>query len=228
MNLDSKDMVEQQTTALVPVQEKGLSLNKTNKVSAIMRGKAAAGGYVPHLGLAEVRAMAEAVCKASRNGQRDRLLILTLFDGCLRVSEALALRPKDIKRDGEGWRLEVFGKGKRPGVAAISPSLAAELRGYAFDQELKPDDRLFPIKRARAFQICELAMIAAGVSKPDHVGTVHVLRHSGALERLKATGNPKAVQEQLRHSTALMTMRYLKTLSVEESLRIQEQVDFRW
>jgi len=225
---DRKNMVEEQTTALVTTPGKGLSLNKNNKVSAIMRGKAAAGGYVPHLGLAEVRAMAEAVCKASRNGQRDRLLILTLFDGCLRVSEALALRPKDIKRDGEGWRLEVFGKGKRPGVAAISPSLAAELQAYAYREEVKLDARLFPIKRARAFQICELAMIAAGVSKPGHVGACHVLRHSGAIERLRATGNPRAVQEQLRHSTALMTMRYLKTLSVEESLRIQEGVDFRW
>lgn len=225
---DSKDMVEQQSTALVPIQEKALSLNKTNKVSAIARGKAAAGGYVPHLGLTEVRAMATAVLKASRNGKRDRLLILTLFDGCLRVSEALALRPRDIKQDGEGWRLEVLGKGKRPGVAAISPSLAAELQAYAYREEVKLDARLFPIKRARAFQICELAMIAAGVSKPGHVGACHVLRHSGAIERLKVTGNPKAVQEQLRHSTALMTMRYLKTLSVEESLRIQQEVDFRW
>jgi integrase len=221
-------MVDQQTTALVPVQEKALSLNKTNKVSAIMRGKAAAGGYVPHLGLAEVRAMVTAVQKASRNGKRDRLLILTLFDGCLRVSEALALRPKHIKQDVEGWHLEVYGKGKRPGVAAISPSLAAELQAYAYRKGIKPDDRLFPIKRARAFQICELAMVAAGVAKPGHVGACHVLRHSGAIERLKVTGNPKAVQEQLRHSTAQMTLRYLKTLSAEEALKIQQEVDFRW
>ena len=219
---------EQQSTALVPAQEKGLSLNKSQKASAIARAQAAAGGYVPHLGLAEVRAMAEAVSKASRNGERDRLLILTLFDGCLRVSEGLALRPKDIKRDGEGWHLEVFGKGKKPGVAAISPSLAAELQAYAYREGLGPDDRLFPIKRARAFQIVELAMYAAGVNKPSHVGACHVLRHSGALERLRATGNPRAVQEQLRHTTAQMTLRYLKTLSAEEALKIQEQVDFKW
>ena len=222
-------MAEEQTTALVTTPGKGLSLNKVTKVSAIARAKGYSPTYVPHLGLQEVRAMAEAVSRASRNGERDRLLILTLFDGCLRVSEALALRRKDIKRsDGEGWYLEVFGKGKKPGVAAISPSLANELRAYAGDADMDSDNRLFPIKRARAFQICELAMIAAGVSKPGHVGACHVLRHSGAIERLRATGNPKAVQEQLRHSTALMTMRYLKTLSVEEALRIQEQVDFKW
>jgi integrase len=220
--------MEDQTTALVTTPGKGLSLNKTNKVSAIARGKAAAGGYVPHLGLPEVRAMITAVQKASRNGKRDRLLILTLFDGCLRVSEALALRPRDIKQDAEGWHIEVYGKGKRPGVAAISSSLAAELQAYAYREGIGLEDRLFPVKRARAFQICELAMIAAGVSKPGHVGSCHVLRHSGAIERLRVTGNPRAVQEQLRHSTAQMTLRYLKTLSAEESLKIQQEVDFQW
>jgi integrase len=73
----------------------------------------------------------------------------------------------------------------------------------------------------RAFQ-------EAGLRKPEHVGTVHVLRHSGAIARLEATGNPKAVQDQLRHKEARMTLRYLKTLSAQESLRIQQGVDFRW
>jgi integrase len=58
----------------------------------------------------------------------------------------------------------------------------------------------------------------AGIRKPEHVGTVHVLRHSGAIARLAATGNPKAVQDQLRHKEAQMTLRYLKTLSSLESL----------
>ena len=64
--------------------------------------------------------------------------------------------------------------------------------------------------------------------KPEHVGTVHVLRHSGALARLAATGNPKAVQDQLRHKEARMTLRYLKTLSAQESIKIQQDVDSQW
>jgi integrase len=60
------------------------------------------------------------------------------------------------------------------------------------------------------------------------VGTVHVLRHSGAIARLAATGNPKAVQDQLRHKEARMTLRYLKTLSAQESIKIQQGVDFGW
>jgi DNA invertase Pin-like site-specific DNA recombinase len=44
----------------------------------------------------------------------------------------------------------------------------------------------------------------------------------------RATGNPKAVQDQLRHKEAKMTLRYLKTLSSLESLKIQQKVDFGW
>ena len=48
------------------------------------------------------------------------------------------------------------------------------------------------------------------------------------LERLKDTGNPQALQDQLGHATAKMTLRYMKTLTAEESVRINQQVDFRW
>ena len=51
--------------------------------------------------------------------------------------------------------------------------------------------------------------------------------HSGAIEWLKQTGNPKAVQDQLRPKSPLMTMRYLKTLSADESLSIQQKVDYQ-
>ncbi len=223
-------MAEQQTTALVPVTDKTLTLNKNTKVSvsAIARAKVASGAYVPHLGINEVRSIANAAGSIGNNKERDKLLIMTLFDGCLRVSEALGLRPLNIKQDSDGWCLEIFGKGGKPGIAAISASLAAQLQAYCYRHKVEPNERIFPINRTRAFQICEHAMIVAGVSKPQHVGACHVLRHSGAIERLRATGNPRAVQEQLRHTTAQMTLRYLKTLSADEAITIQKGVDFQW
>ena len=56
---------------------------------------------------------------------------------------------------------------------------------------------------------------------------VQVLCHAGAMARLRETGNPKALRDQLRHVDARMTIRYLKTLSAAESLRINQGVDFR-
>lgn len=213
---------------IVLVHQLPLKLNKKVRMTAIIRAEADASGYVPHLGLSQVMAIAEAAGAHGRHQERDRLLVQTLFDGCLRVSEALRLMPRSIAQDSGGWRLEVFGKGGRPGAAAISPSLAAQLQAYAYRTSLAPDGRFFPITRTRVFQIVQAATERAGVVKPDHVGAVHVLRHSGALERLKVTGNPKAVQDQLRHATARMTLRYFKTLQAEESMKIQQQVNFEW
>lgn len=221
-------MNDDYSTALTVKRPEAVTLNKSGKVTAIVKGKAASADYVPHIGITEIRAIADAAGNTGRHRERDRLLVLTLADGCLRVSECLRLRPRDIKHSDSGWYVEVFGKGSKPGVAAISSSLAAQLQACCYRCGIGVNDPIFPINRSRAFQIVERAMQNAGVSKPDHVGTIHVLRHSGALERLRLTGNPRSVQEQLRHSTVQMTLRYLKTLSAEESLQIQQQIDFQW
>ena len=63
--------------------------------------------------------------------------------------------------------------------------------------------------------------------KWEHVGAVHVLRHSGAIALLEQTGNPKALRDQLRHQDAGMTMKYLKTVSTKRSLEIQQGGRFR-
>ncbi len=186
--------------------------------------------FVPHLGLAEVQALARAAQVAGRGGkgERDRLLIETLFDGCFRVSEGLGIRPIDLVQTDLGWTVRIVGKGNKFGEAAISPSLAARLQAYAYQHHIEPSHRFFPITPTRVWQIANRAFKIAGIGKPSHVGSVHVLRHSGAIERLAITGNPKALQDQLRHTDAKMTLRYMKTLSKKESLKIQQQVDFRW
>ena len=111
---------------------------------------------------------------------------------------------------------------------AVSASLVARLHQYAYQHSIAPGGRFFAFNKHRVWQIVNRAFELTGIPKPGHVGTVHVLRHSGALARLAQTGNPKALQDQLRHVDARMTIRYLKTLSAAESLRINQGVDFRW
>ena len=88
-----------------------------------------------------------------------------------------------------------------------------------------PDQRIFPITTARAWVILERCFQEAGVQKPEGTGHCHVLRHSGALARLENTGNPKSVQDLLGHCSPAMTMRYMKTLAIQESLKVQQQVE---
>ena len=201
------------------------SLATTNQKLAIREGVATQADYVPHWNLETVKLIAE-----NTTNERDALLIQTIFDGCFRVGEALAISPQDIVTTGAGWlvRLESEKHNGEHTTAAISASIAAKLQAYAYRHSIKPDEPIFPIKRSRVFQIVEAAVNKAGVVKPAGVGMVHVLRHSGAIERLRVTGNPKAVQDQLRHKSAQMTLRYMKTLSHDASMVIQQGVDFRW
>lgn len=213
----------QESTELVPVSRQ--RLNKNAKGLA-KRGEFI-GGEVPHLSMNQVADIADAMLE-HRDGERNRLLVLILFDGCLRISEALGVRPLDVKRNDTGWAVQILGR-KQSGwnMVAISSSLAAQLQAYAYREDMHPESQFFPFNRYRAWQIIDRAMDEMGIAKPEGVGTVHILRHSGAIERMRQT-NPKAVQDQLRHKSMGMTLRYLKTLAKEESLKIQQGVDFQW
>ncbi len=54
----------------------------------------------------------------------------------------------------------------------------------------------------------------------------HILRLSDAIEQLRRTGNPKACKSNWGIKSPLMTMRYLATLTAEDALRIQQEVEF--
>jgi integrase len=97
------------------------------------------------------------------------------------------------------------------------------LKAYAFDRGLGPGDYIFPVGRKRAWQVIGAAAAHAGLGKRVYP---HLFRHSGAIERLRQTGNPRALQLHLGHASPLMTMRYLSTLTAEEALRINQGVRF--
>lgn len=185
-------------------------LTNTAKRAASDQG----GRPVPHWGLSEVHALVGAARTRGRGikGERDGLLVQTIFDGALRVSEALGIRPLDVIRTDGGYRLLVDGKtGQRE--VAVSPSLVALLQSFAHEQHLPPDTRFFSINRHRVWQIVDAAAASAGLVKPTGVGTVHILRHSGAIERMRVSGNPRSVQDQLGHASPAMTLRYFRTLT---------------
>ena len=78
-----------------------------------------------------------------------------------------------------------------------------------------------PLQRY-AHRIVSRAAAAAGIKKPDGVGWVHLLRHSGAIERLRVTRHPPGVQAQLGHRSPFMTYRYWRTLQAEEALETSQ------
>jgi integrase/recombinase XerD len=174
---------------------------------------------VPYLTPEEISRLCEG-CRG-RQQDRDALLILLLFQTGLRISEALSLTVGHLSR--QPGTLEVLGKGKKVRLVACPAPLVHRLKAYAFDRGLGPEDRLFPVGRKRAWQIIGTAAARAGLGKRV---CPHLFRHSGAIERLRQTGNPRALQLHLGHASPLMTMRYLSTITAEEALRINQAVRF--
>lgn len=158
-----------------------------------------------------------------RKGERDQLFVRLLFETGLRVSEALQITLAHLQRFEGRPVVKILGKGRKPRLVACPKALAESLQAYAFRHELQIAGRVFPINRKRAHQIISKAGKNAGLNKRVYP---HLLRHSDAIERLKQTGNPKALQMHLGHSSLFMTMRYLSTLTAEDAVRIQQQVDF--
>jgi integrase/recombinase XerD len=105
----------------------------------------------------------------------------------------------------------------------LSERLVDRLKSNAYEKGLGLSDRFFPIKRSRGWQIIKAASLRSGFNKRVYP---HLFRHSDAIERLRQTGNPKALQLHLGHSSPAMTLRYLSTLTFEDAIRVQQEVRF--
>ena len=163
------------------------------------------------------------VAKAMRDGERNELLILIMFQAALRVTEAVKLRVMDKATVDGKHILLVQGKGNKPRLVAIPEKLSYHLGDYTQRQGLKAEDRFFPVTRIRAWQIIKECADKAGIDRRIYC---HLLRHGGAIARLKRTGNPKSLQIHLGHADMKMTMRYLATMQVAESLQTESEVQF--
>jgi integrase/recombinase XerD len=193
---------------------------KPKAVRAIRRGEYAKP--VSFITEAEVYRLAD-IAKTMRDGERNELLILTMFQAALRVTEAIKLRVMDKATVDNRHILLVQGKGDKPRLVAIPQKLSYHLGDYAHRHGLKPEDRFFNITRVRAWQIIKACADKAGIDRRVYC---HLLRHGGAIARLKRTGNPKSLQIHLGHSDMKMTMRYLATLQTIESLETEGKVEF--
>jgi integrase/recombinase XerD len=202
------------------VGEKTKAIATISKVSSIVKRKSLSP--VPYLRPEEVSALLEGARKL-RYGERNVLLIKVLYQCGLRISEALSLTPSHLTRFEGIHCLRVKGKGGKERLVHVPEALYSQLLAYAYQRKLKPTDRFFNLNRKNAHKMLVKAAKLAGLTKRVYP---HLLRHSCAIERLRQTGNPKALQWHLGHNSMAMTMRYLATLTMEEALKIQAQVKF--
>jgi integrase len=184
---------------------------------------------------------------AAADSERDRLLLTTLWATGARVSEVLALRPRDVRRQGL-----VLPNLKNPSrtvktahLAAAHASLPGELLLWAREHDLEDDDPLFfsrqrgphgrrkAIDRVRAWQVVKAAseradiqVLALRASSHGQVGEPapvhpHLFRHARVRQIVRHTRSLPLAQKQA--GWARLHPEYL-TLSDEEADRLMQEV----
>lgn len=160
---------------------------------------------------------------------RDRAILRLLYLGGLRISEACGLRVRDLRPNGEGGQVTVFGKGGRTRAVLLKAALWRELRALA--EGRLPDAPLFRSARRRAgdggpdadrmdpsavHRVVKRAAERAGLP-PDVSG--HWLRHAHVSHALDRGAPAHLVQQTVGHASLATTSRYAHARPNDSSSR---------
>lgn len=145
----------------------------------------------------------------------ERALVLLLYGGGLRVSEACHLKWKDLLPSGQAIR--VLGKGGRERIVALPESAWRAINSLPRNGDfVLAGDK--PLDSRRAYEQVRQAGQTAGLLRPLHP---HALRHSYATHLLSSGADLRVLQELLGHKSLAATQRYTH-LSVDQLARTLE------
>lgn len=154
----------------------------------------------------------------SRENHRDLLLVLLLYGGGLRVSEACELRWKSV--DLAAASLRVLGKGGKERLVSLPERVAEVLRQtHKIQGSLEFVFGEKSLSPRVAYDLVRKAGARAGLLNPLHP---HALRHSYATHLLSSGADLRVLQELLGHTSLAATQKYTH-LSVDHVARALEQ-----
>lgn len=159
----------------------------------------------------------EALKKTARNGRksnrhRNYLILKTLAETGLRVSELINLKPYNI--NFEESIFYITGKGSRTRIVDIPSELGHLLEMYVKSNNIKSKSNIFPLTRDGILKI----------TKKYADINVHAFRHTYAINLLRKTKNIRFLQKQLGHTSLKTTEIYLQFLEYEEEKKQLENL----
>lgn len=166
------------------------------------------GFHLPEvLTLEEIDNLIESIDRSTREGQRNRAILETLYSCGLRVTELCDLKLSDLYLE-EGF-IKITGKGEKQRLVPISPRAIRELQLYFIDRNtmnINPgcEDFVFisrkgkNISRIMVFHIIKVLSEAIGLTKTI---SPHTFRHSFATHLLEGGANLRAIQCMLGHES---------------------------
>lgn len=187
---------------------------KTNPLELIEAPKL--GRKLPDtLALEEIDSLINAIDLSSKQGERNRAILETLYGCGLRVSELTNLKISDLFFD-EGF-IKVTGKGDKQRLVPIGPITEKYINIYRKEirvhQQIHPlaKDTVFlnqhgkPLTRAMIFTIVKRLAEKAGIRKTI---SPHTFRHSFATHLLENGADLRAIQQMLGHESITTTEIY--------------------
>lgn len=179
----------------------------------------------------EVQRLVKACSTRAKTGVRNRALIVLLYRSGLRLSEALALRPKDLDRSGGKLRV-LHGKGDKARTVGMDDSAFTHVAHWLTVREaLGVGGRVpvfctldgKPIKTAYIRALLPRLAKRAGIAKRVHA---HGLRHSLACDLAEEGIELRVISEQLGHRSLATTDRYLRHLNPQRVIETMRARSF--
>ena len=152
------------------------------------------------------------IISRTRN-RRNRLMLELMARSGMRIGEVLKLTPMDI--DDRKAIIREPKSGREAEAVFLPQKVADRLSGYIRDNEIKPDDRIFPLSYAASRLIVKKAGNLVGV----HVRPHDLRRHAATYASRSGTPLEIVSKVLLRHSNLSTTQRYLGKISDVEAMR---------
>jgi site-specific recombinase XerD len=180
---------------------------------------------VRHLTAEEQRALLDVPEPATRLGIRDRAMLLLALAGGLRVSELVGVRIDEVEFSDRYIHVRVRGKGRRERALTLWKSVGDAIRAWLAVRGEAPAPELFlnawgmPMTRSGFERVLAKHVAAASARCPSlrHKRvSPHALRHTCALNTLRATRDLRKVSLWLGHASTQTTDIYLQADPTEK------------
>ncbi len=173
----------------------------------------------------EIQAILDAPDPSTWPGQRDRVLLATLYNTGARVSEVIGIKVSDIILEGSP-NIRLHGKGRKDRTVPIWPATALQIRRWLRQTDRGPDKPLFPTKAGGPLTRSAITdrlrrAVRAAVSKCSSLSqrrvSPHTFRHTTAMHLLQSGVDITLVALWLGHESPATTHMY-----VEADLKMKE------
>jgi len=173
---------------------------------------------IEYLEYEEIQQLLSCIDQSTLGGQRDYVLLASLFNTGARVQEILDLRAKDLRLT-KPYQLRLFGKGRKERFCPLWPQTARVLRFFCTRRhiDLSSEERIFvnhrgePLTRFGVRYILKKHLDKAKATLPDLARKrlhPHSLRHSTAVALLKSGVDLTTISQWLGHSSPNTTNKY--------------------